>query len=56
VVCILYFDQSIQVEVGVVCVFFGIGDSLPRRVVEGEDRLRQRLGIRNGGYDYRTSF
>ena len=37
-------------------VFFGIGDSLPRRVVDGEDRLRQRIGVRNGGYDYGSSF
>lgn len=37
-------------------VFFGIGESLPRRVVEEEDRLRQRMGVRNGGYDYGSSF
>jgi hypothetical protein len=37
-------------------VFSGIGDSLPRRVVEGEGRLGQRMGVRNGGYDYGSSF
>ncbi|EHK97331.1 putative Dimethylaniline monooxygenase [Glarea lozoyensis 74030] len=33
-------------------VFFGIGTTLPKKVVEAEDRLRGSLGIRNGdSYD-----
>lgn len=40
-------------------VFFGIGEGLPRRVVEKEGRLREKLGVqRNGdnGYDVGQSF
>jgi hypothetical protein len=40
-------------------VFFGIGQTLPRRVVEAEDYLRNGLGIKTGktqNYDKGTSF
>lgn len=38
-------------------VFFGIGHALPKRVVEAEDRLRNGLGVKNGGdYDVGKSF
>lgn len=38
-------------------VFFGIGAGLPKAVVESEDKLRHKLGIRNGNnYDVGKSF
>jgi hypothetical protein len=38
-------------------VFFGIGKSLPKHVVEAEDRLREKLGYNNGdNYDLGQSF
>jgi hypothetical protein len=38
-------------------VFFGIGTSLPKKVVAAEDRLRGHVGIRNGeSYDVGKSF
>jgi len=38
-------------------VFFGIGDALPKRVVEAEDRMRNELGVKNGeSYDVGHSF
>jgi hypothetical protein len=38
-------------------VFFGIGKSLPKRVVEAEDRTRNGMGIKNGeNYDVGNSF
>lgn len=39
-------------------VFFGIGEALPKRIVEGEERVRNGFGVRNGesGYDVGRSF
>lgn len=38
-------------------VFFGIGHALPKSVVEAEDRIRNGLGVKNGGdYDVGRSF
>jgi hypothetical protein len=38
-------------------VFFGIGKSLPKHVVEAEDRLKEKLGYNNGdNYDLGQSF
>jgi hypothetical protein len=37
-------------------VFFGIGEELPRRIVDGEDRIRSAMGFKNGGYDVGASF
>lgn len=39
-------------------VFFGIGQGLPKRVVQAENRLRERMGVdRNGeNYDFGRSF
>lgn len=38
-------------------VFFGIGEGLPRRIVDAEDRVRGGLGYKNGeNYDIGSSF
>jgi hypothetical protein len=48
-------DQSVQEEVGPVCVF-RVEKMIPRSVVGAEDWLRNREGLENSGLDKGQSF
>jgi hypothetical protein len=55
VVCVLYCDKPVSVEVGILCVLWD-RDALPINMVKAEDTIRIELGVNNGSYDAGHSF